>query len=95
ALATLALARRLHGAPDLGALASTTSRVLAIALVACVAAQKVQLGGSGLLRASVDLAVAGAVFAAVAGLGVALLGDPELKRTLLRILRRVRPVPGP
>jgi putative peptidoglycan lipid II flippase len=94
ALATLALARRLHGAPDLRALVGTTSRALVIAVAAGIAASQVQLGGAGLWRALVDLALAGAVFAGVAGLGIALLGDREIKGALRRLLRRSRPAPG-
>lgn len=94
ALATLALARRLHGAPDLRALVATTSRALVISVAAGAAASQAQLGGPGLWRALVDLALAGVVFVTVAGLGIALLGDREIKGALRRLLLRSRPASG-
>jgi putative peptidoglycan lipid II flippase len=87
-LATLALARRLHGAPRLAPLAGTLARAAAIAAAAALAARFARLGGAGLAGAALDLAAGGAAFAAVAGLGVAALGDASLRGALGRISDR-------
>ncbi len=98
ALATLFLARQLHGAPPLGRLLSSAGRTLAIALLAALAAMGVQaeqetwwqsLGLGPTVRALIELASGGLAFAAVAGLGVAFFGDEALRGSVTRLLRRV------
>jgi putative peptidoglycan lipid II flippase len=98
ALATLFLARQLHGAPPLGRLLSSAGRTLAIALLAAAAAMWVQaeqetwwqsLGLGPTVRALIELASGGLAFAAVAGLGVAFFGDEALRGSVTRLLRRV------
>jgi putative peptidoglycan lipid II flippase len=88
ALATLLLARRLHGAPPLGALANTLLRAAAAALPAALAAEWVQRGAPGFAGAARDLASAALAFAGV-GLPLAwLLGDAALRDALRRLVRR-------
>jgi putative peptidoglycan lipid II flippase len=86
AVATLALARVLHHGPSLAALAGTTARAAAIALLGGAA-------GEGLCRVldgSVSqLLLGGAGFAAVALAGVFVLGDAPLRDAVTRLLRRV------
>jgi putative peptidoglycan lipid II flippase len=88
ALATLLLARRLHGAPDLAALAASSGRALAAALPAACAALWVQRGGAGLAGALVDLVLGVAAYAAVALPLAWLLGDEALRDALRRVARR-------
>ena len=88
ALATLLLARRLHGAPDLAALAASSGRALVAALPAACAALWVQRGGAGFAGALVDLALGVAAFAAVALPLAWLLGDEALRDVLRRVARR-------
>ncbi len=91
ALATLALARWLHGAPDFGRLFATAARAAMIAVVAAAAAHYVLLlqpGSQGMVGALVDLVSGGSVFAASAVLGIAVLGDQPMRDLLRRILRR-------
>lgn len=100
ALATLALARRLHGAPSLGRLLASGARALAIAVPAATAAFVAQGQRAALLPdftagptlgALLDLACGGLVFVAIAGAGVALFGDPALRAAAVRLLRRAVP----
>ena len=103
ALATLALARFLHGAPPIGRLLASAGRALAIAAPAAAAAFAVQTQRAALLPslelgpslgALLDLACGGLAFALVAGPGVALFGDEALRGAagrLLRVLPRRRP----
>jgi putative peptidoglycan lipid II flippase len=86
----LLLARRLHGAPALGPLAATLGRASAIAVLAALAASRVQLGGGGLLGDLVELAAAGSVFLVLVALGVALAGDEPMREGAARVLRRLR-----
>jgi putative peptidoglycan lipid II flippase len=94
ALATLALARRLHGAPAFGALLGTTLRTLAAALPAGVAAWAAAeaiaaRSGQGALAAAAALAGGGAAFLALA-LPLALwLGDAPTRDALRAIARRL------
>ncbi len=90
ALATIALARRLHGAPRLGDLAAVFGRAVAIAAVAIAAA--LLLGGQqpgighGIFR--------GAVFAAALLGATFVIGDAAVKGAVRqlaeKVLRRVR-----
>lgn len=88
ALATLLLARRLHGAPDLRRLGATALRMLPVAGAAGLAAF---LGGTavatgGLPAAAVRLAVGLCLFGAVSLAGVLTLGD-DVSRDLVSRLR--------
>ncbi len=101
AVATLALARRLHGGPALGELLASVGRAVAIAAPAAATAFVVRptaLGfGAGLgpaPAALVDLAAGGLVFVAVAGVGVVVFGDAALRSAALRLLRRMLPQRG-
>jgi putative peptidoglycan lipid II flippase len=82
ALATLALARRLHGAPHFAPLASTALRAVLISLPAAAAAFYCQPGLGGGIGALVDLAVGGIVFALLAIAGALLVGDAPMRETL-------------
>jgi putative peptidoglycan lipid II flippase len=100
ALATLLLARRLHGAPALRPLFASFARAAAIALAAGAAGHLALRGERGLAGALVDLALGGAAFGVVALAGVALVGDEALRASLRRatapgraLLRRIRPAP--
>lgn len=95
ALAILALARRLHGAPRLGALGVGAGRALAVGAAAGAAALfGVGDAGAG-LRALGVLMLGGAVFAAAGAAGVALFGGADLRAVLRgvgrRLVRRRRP----
>ena len=84
ALLTLLYARRLHGAPDLGALAGTACRALVIAgAAACAAALAVEIGTKG-AASLLQLAVGGVVFAISALLGARLIGDPPIREAIAR-----------
>jgi len=99
ALATLALARRLHGGPDLGRLVASSLRGAAVAVAAGAAARVVvlQLGWAGKPDALLSLAAGGALFGALAAAGLHLVGDEAMRelvgRTAAR-LRRRRSGPG-
>jgi len=88
AVAMLLVARRFHGAPPLGSLALALLRVTLAALVAAAAARFAEPGMPGALGALLDLAVGGAVFLAVATLGVALAADPATRDAWLGLLAR-------
>jgi putative peptidoglycan lipid II flippase len=91
ALATLGLARRLHGAPDLGSLGLSLVRAAVAAVLAAVAARLVPPTGlEGLPGRLADLALAGVVFGVVALAAAWLVGDPPLRAALARIGRRAR-----
>jgi putative peptidoglycan lipid II flippase len=90
ALATLLLARRLHGAPALGALAGSLARAAAVAGAAGGAAHFALRGSDGSVAAFVDLCLGGGAFMAVALLGIALIGDAPQRE----LLRRARALPG-
>jgi len=89
ALATLLLARRMHGGPALRPLAAGLLRSAAIAAAAGAAAWAVQRGGAGLPGALLDLVLGGAAFAAVALPAVWLLGDPPLRDAVRTMAARV------
>ena len=84
ALLTLLYARRLHGAPDLGALAETACRALVIAgAAAFAAALSVEVWMQGAV-AFLQLAVGGGVFALTALLGARLIGDAPIREAITR-----------
>ncbi len=85
ALLTLLFARRLHGAPDLAALAGTAGRALVIAAAAAFAGVlSVETWMTG--AASIpQLAVGGAAFAITALLGSRLIGDPPIREAIARV----------
>ncbi len=90
ALATLALARWLHGAPSLGRLLTTVARAALIALIAAVAVHAVVINpdAEGMRGALLNLASGGAAFGAIAALGVVLIGDQPMRDAVWRALRR-------
>jgi hypothetical protein len=90
-LATLVLARRLHGGPTLVPLAATLLRAMAVAVAAGLAASQARLDAAGWWGAVADVALGGAVFAGVAAVGIATLGDAALRGTALRVLGRILP----
>jgi len=89
AVATLLLARRLHGGPALGPLANTFARASGIAALAGAAGASVLRARPGVAGAVLDLAFGGAVFLAVAAGGIASCGDESLRGAASRIVRRV------
>ena len=89
ALATLAWARIRHGGPALGAFFRTGLRAALLAVPAAIGGAVVLTGRPGTLGALVDLALGGLVFALVAGVGVAVLGDAQTRDGVSRILRRL------
>jgi putative peptidoglycan lipid II flippase len=91
ALATLWLARRLHGAPDLRALATSGLRSLVVGAAAGGAAALVPAPAiSGVAGHALHLLLAGTVFAGVALAATFTVGDPPLRALVARILRRLR-----
>ena len=95
ALATVGVARALHGAPRLGTLLGTLLRTLACALPSAALAwlvadiAVVRSGLVGFTAAVFELALGGALYAALA-LPLALgLGDTATRETLRRLLRGV------
>ena len=90
ALATLALARWLHGAPPLGALAATTARATAVALVAALVVRWGLPTAAAGWEALGALLGGAAVFAVLVGLGAWASGDRLLQELLLRLTRRLR-----
>lgn len=89
ALATVLLARRLHGGPALGPLGSTTVRAAAVAIAAGGAGHAVLRGDPGTFGAARDLALGGAVFGVVAAAAIALFGDESLRGAVRRIVQRI------
>ncbi|HEY8494087.1 MAG TPA: murein biosynthesis integral membrane protein MurJ [Myxococcota bacterium] len=89
ALATVLYARWRHGGPELRPIVATGARALAIAAPAAGAAALLVEGRSGTLGALLDLALGGAAFAAVAGAGIAALGDAALREPFARLARRL------
>ena len=92
ALATLLLARWLHGAPDLGRLAATAARASGIALVAAAAAYLVVavVAAHTTSRALAVLAISGVLFGGIVFAGTMTIGDEAMREALQRVLRRVR-----
>jgi putative peptidoglycan lipid II flippase len=95
ALATLALARWLHGAPALLPLGGTLVRSLAGALPAAAAAMFATralhdcCGLGGTTGALLELAAGGTLYLALALPAAWLLGDATTRETLARLVRRV------
>jgi len=97
ALGTLALARRVHGAPRLLPLLATLVRSLAASapaagvawLVADIAGTRSGLGVTP--RALLELAVGGVTYAALALPLLYALGDEPTREVLSRVTRRLRP----
>jgi len=92
ALATLLLARKLHGAPPLAALLASTARAGLIAVAAGAAASWVTVDAAptstgGLL---INLAAKAGVFALIALVGIPAIGGEAMRDTLRRVLRRRR-----
>jgi putative peptidoglycan lipid II flippase len=88
-LATVAVARRLHGAPRLWVLGDALARSGAAAGLGVAAARavahQVEPPGGALGR----LALEGAAFAAATALGIALVGDASTRATLRRFSSRI------
>jgi len=83
---TLLLARRLHGAPDLGALAATAGRALVIAgAAAFVAGLSIETWMEG-ATSWLQLGVGVLAFAIIALLGARLIGDPPIREAIARVL---------
>jgi putative peptidoglycan lipid II flippase len=93
AVATLALARRLHGAPKLGELFATAVRAAAIAAVAGAAARWiVPFPDAAVAReALLNLAWGGSLFVVLGGAGAFFFGDQPTREAILRLLRRRSP----
>ena len=89
AVATIAMARVLHGSPSLSALASTAARGLAIAALAAAGAWYAAGFGAG-FGALGALLAGGIVFAAVAVVGAFMVGDEPMRDALGRVARRLR-----
>lgn len=95
ALATLLLARRLHGGPSLTRLGESGARSLLITALAVGASVGVQAARASLWPATgptaavADLAVGGAAFAVVAATLLPWIGDDALRGSLRRLLHRV------
>jgi putative peptidoglycan lipid II flippase len=89
ALATVLLARRLHGGPALGPLVSSTARAAAVAIAAGAAGHAMLRGDPGTLGAVRDLALGGAAFGIVAAAAIALVGDESQRGAVRRMVQRV------
>jgi putative peptidoglycan lipid II flippase len=90
-LATLLLARWLHGGPNLLRLFDTTMRATLIAAVGCgVTYPAVHLLPQGRGTTLLELGTGGIVFATVVVAGTLAIGDLTMRETLLRLLRRGR-----
>jgi putative peptidoglycan lipid II flippase len=85
AILTLVYVRRLHGAPQLLALANTAFRALLIAAFAALAAALAIEAWMTGARALFQLAVGGVAFALVALLGARLIGDPPIREAIARL----------
>jgi putative peptidoglycan lipid II flippase len=98
AVATLLLARWLHGAPDLAGLFGTAMRASVIAVVAAVLVDRMVVVDvtSGLRGALIQLGAGGILFAIVTLVGTFTLGDEPMRATVRRVLRRPsRPLTPP
>jgi putative peptidoglycan lipid II flippase len=89
ALATLVFLRAWYGGPPLGALARTVARAIAIAGIAGAAAWWVPPLAAGRVGAALELAVGGALFGAIALLGIQLAGDAAQRSALHALARRI------
>lgn len=101
AVATVLLARWLHGAPKLSDLLGTAARMALIAAVAGAIAQRLlPYPEPSLAReALLNLACAGPVFAVLGGAGAFFFGDAPTREAMLRLVGRRRaraskPIPG-
>ena len=90
AVATVAVARWLHGAPDVTSLLGSAARAAVIAMVAAVLAAQLP-HGTTLHAALLQLGAGGAVFIAVISVGVFTIGDQPVRDALRRLLRRIVP----
>jgi putative peptidoglycan lipid II flippase len=90
AFLTLLLARVLHGAPGLLALASTALRAIAISLVASLCATWTLLARAAHPNPALDLLIGGAVFGVVAVAGVLAIGDTAMRGAVRSVLQRLR-----
>jgi len=89
ALATLLLARRLHGAPRLVPLAASALRsalAAGVGVAAALAAARAPLARAAL----VELAIGGAAFALAGGAAILVFGDVATRRALVRLGARLR-----
>jgi len=93
ALLTLLLARRLHGAPHLAALAGTAWRALVIALAAALAGACAVGLAANTAPSLLQLALGAAAFAITALAGARWIGDPPIRDAVARVasLRRRSP----
>lgn len=99
ALATLVLARLLHGGPSLGPIAGSFVRALGIAALAALPAAALLRGGETAAAESTavalrQLAMGCAVYGAISLLLVFLLGDAPLRDNVRRLARRFRRAPA-
>lgn len=91
ALATIAWARRRHGAPSLSALLRTVARAALIVAPAALAIRLALPSATETTTAALASFVAGAAtFAALVGAGTWLFGDQVLRDALSRLARRLR-----
>jgi hypothetical protein len=91
ALATLAWARWLHGAPALGRLLDTSARALLVAVPAAAPVRWLVGALPGSTSAALlDLVVGVALFTGLSAGGIALVGDEPMRELLRRVTRRVR-----
>jgi putative peptidoglycan lipid II flippase len=96
AVATIALARWLHGAPGLGTLGITAARSTIIAAIAAAVARSiVPYAGPTLAgEAFVNLALGGSVFLLLGVAGALRFGDQATRDAITRLLRRARILKG-
>jgi len=91
ALATLLLARWVHGGPNLARLFDTAMRAALIAAIGCgVAYPTVQLLPHGNATVLLDLGFGGLLFGTIVLLGTLVIGDATMREALVRLLRRGR-----
>jgi len=90
AVATLLLARHLHGGPDLSCLLGTGVRAVIIAVVGAAVARLASTAGGaeGLVGALIELASSGLVFSVLVLAGVSVFGDDLMRGAFTRLLRR-------
>jgi len=90
ALATLVMARVLHGAPRLAPLALAALRAVAVGAVVALAARAVQPGLPGARGALLDLAAGGAALALLGGAALLFAAGRPTRDAALSLLRRLR-----
>jgi putative peptidoglycan lipid II flippase len=88
ALATIAWARWLHGAPVLSRLSATLARATAIGVPAALVVGAAFGAAPTQAAAAVHLLAGSALFAALTAAGIALIGDPPMRDLLARLRRR-------